>query len=31
MADEMLAKNFLEDKRNNQKNLFEKDPLDKDT
>lgn len=28
MADEMLSKNFLEDKRTNQKNLFEKDPLD---
>lgn len=26
MADEMLSKNFLEDKRTNQKNLFEKDP-----
>jgi hypothetical protein len=28
MADEMLSKNFLEDKRTNQKNLFEKDPFD---
>jgi hypothetical protein len=26
MVDEMLSKNFLEDKRTNQKNLFEKDP-----
>ena len=25
MADEMLSKNFLEDKRTNQKNLFEKE------
>ena len=28
MVDEMLSKNFLEDKRTNQKNLFEKDPND---
>ena len=26
----MLSKNFLEDKRANQKNLFEKDPNEKD-
>ena len=26
MCDEVLSKNFLEDKRTNQKNLFEKDP-----
>lgn len=26
MTDEVLSKNFLEDKRTNQKNLFEKDP-----
>lgn len=26
MVDEMLSKNFLEDKKTNQKNLFERDP-----
>ena len=28
MCDEMLSKNFLEDKKTNQKNLFERDLAD---
>jgi len=30
MVDELLSKNFLEDKRANQKNLFEKDVNERD-